>query len=248
MKPVVFAGPSIVGLSKAILDHVDLRPPAATGDVLGAVIGGAKAIGLIDGIFDGGSSVWHKEILAALYRGVRVLGSSSMGALRAAECHRYGMSGIGRIFEDYRDGIRTADSDVAILHAPPELGFYPITLALVDAEVTLLEIRRQNVVDQDVITALATTARAMSFRERSWPEIVARISDKSDEAHHLLNVIAKHEISQKRDDAAELITAITCKRLPRMHRARLVEESFNQTDLFVSLYHRVSCGKNLPKI
>ena len=37
--------------------------------------------------------------------GVPVFGAASMGALRAAELHEFGMRGIGRIFEAFRDGV-----------------------------------------------------------------------------------------------------------------------------------------------
>jgi hypothetical protein len=59
---------------------------------------------LIDGVFHQSMSVWHKEIGYALMRGVVVIGAASMGALRAAEMHRYGMIGVGKIYQIYRDG------------------------------------------------------------------------------------------------------------------------------------------------
>ena len=70
-------------------------------------------IGIIDGGFEYTAPVWHKEILYALSAGTRVLGAASMGALRAAECHSFGMTGVGSIFKEYRDGTRIDDSDVA---------------------------------------------------------------------------------------------------------------------------------------
>jgi hypothetical protein len=46
-------------------------------------------------IFDSTPAVLHKEILWAMDRGVGVSGAASMGALRAAELHWYGMVGVG---------------------------------------------------------------------------------------------------------------------------------------------------------
>ena len=92
--------------------------PARKGDILQAVRGDhCSQIVLIDGRFHQTPSVWHKEIIYALVNGVRVIGASSMGALRAAECWRYGMIGIGKIFERYRDG-ETDDSWVAMTYDP----------------------------------------------------------------------------------------------------------------------------------
>jgi hypothetical protein len=55
-------------------------------------------------VFHQSQSVWHKEIGFALMRGVVVIGAASMGALRAAEMHRYGMIPIGKIAQMYVDG------------------------------------------------------------------------------------------------------------------------------------------------
>jgi hypothetical protein len=39
-----------------------------------------------------------------------------MGALRAAELHTFGMVGVGRVFEGYRDGVYEDDDEVAVVH------------------------------------------------------------------------------------------------------------------------------------
>lgn len=80
MNVCVFLGPTLPAEEATqILDAVYL-PPAAQGDVYLAVKDGAGAIGIVDGYFQGAPSVWHKEILWAMSRGVHVFGSSSMGA------------------------------------------------------------------------------------------------------------------------------------------------------------------------
>jgi hypothetical protein len=76
-----------------------------------------KQIVLIDGVFHQSLAVWHKEIVYALLAGVVCIGAASMGALRAAELHRYGMIGVGKIFEMYRDG-EEDDSLVAMTFDP----------------------------------------------------------------------------------------------------------------------------------
>ena len=86
--------------------------------MLRAARGAPRAIGLIDGVFERVLPVWHKEILWAMTQGIHVFGAASMGALRAAELHAFGMVGVGRIFADYRDGVLEADDEVAVLHGP----------------------------------------------------------------------------------------------------------------------------------
>src|SRR5262245_8073226 len=105
MKPCVFIGPTISrDEARAVVDAVHL-PPAAQGDVYLAARTKPPAIGIVDGFFENVPAVWHKEILWALTQGVEVLGSSSMGALRAAELEEFGMRGVGRIFDWYHGGL-----------------------------------------------------------------------------------------------------------------------------------------------
>jgi hypothetical protein len=169
---VLFAGPSLAGThyvpGPACRTDAEggtglhSRGPAAQGDIGRAVLQGASAIGLIDGRFEDMASVWHKEILFALSRGVTVLGAASMGALRAAECAAFGMIGIGSIFERYRSGELDDDAAVAQVHAPRELGYAPLSEALVNVEATVDELHRLKLIDLDEKHRLA----ALSLRKR----------------------------------------------------------------------------------
>ena len=96
MSAVLFAGPTIGAAEARARLACTVLPPAAVGDLLRAVRGGARAILLVDGVFERAVPVWHKEILWALLQGIHVFGASSMGALRAAELQPFGMVGIGR--------------------------------------------------------------------------------------------------------------------------------------------------------
>ncbi|HEY0580591.1 MAG TPA: TfuA-like protein, partial [Chloroflexota bacterium] len=98
MTVYVFVGPTLpVDEARAVLEATYL-PPVSQGDVYRAARAGARAIGIIDGYFERMPAVWHKEILWAMAEGVHVFGSSSMGALRAAELAPFGMTGVGDIF------------------------------------------------------------------------------------------------------------------------------------------------------
>src|SRR5262245_21751372 len=119
---VVFVGPSLDRAAvEAVLPDAIVLPPVCQGQVFSAVERHRPAaIAIIDGEFSQSLSVWHKEILFELSRGVRAFGASSMGALRAAECDVYGMVGVGQIYEWYRDGDLIDDDEVALLHASAE--------------------------------------------------------------------------------------------------------------------------------
>jgi len=93
--------------------------------VLRALVDRPRVIGIVDGYFERVPAVWHKEILWAMSRGVHVLGAASMGALRAAELHPFGMVGVGAIFEGFRDGeldaLFTARAPSSFLRGQPHI-------------------------------------------------------------------------------------------------------------------------------
>ena len=98
---IVFVGPSFPPERvHELVPTAEVRPPVRRGDL--TQIAGPALVAIIDGVFDAELSVAPREIRNAIARGVRVVGSSSMGALRAAEVHE--MIGVGRIYEKYRDG------------------------------------------------------------------------------------------------------------------------------------------------
>jgi hypothetical protein len=214
MNRILFAGPSIWGLDLECVDQISIRPPAACGDILGAVHRGAKTIGLVDGLFGGERSVWHKEILVALSQGVRVLGASSMGALRAAECDQFGMEGVGQIYSDYRDGRRTADSDVALLHGPAEVDHQPFTLPLVDAEATIDELEARYLVRPSEAKDLIGAARRLHFSQRTWDTILRHASVKPTRSAALIQAIDAFKVELKKADAQALIARMLEARSP----------------------------------
>lgn len=199
MTKVVFAGPSIFGVERARFDGVEFRGPAACGDILSAVSDGATTIGLIDGYYGDQIAVWHKEILFALSRGIRVAGAASMGALRAAECAIFGMIGIGTVYNEYMAGIRTSDADVAIYHAPEEMGFMPTSIALVDFEATIERMKAD--LSAEEYARMMNAGRCLHFSKRTWSSVIKEAG--ADPL--LMQRILGREYSVKREDAVQLL-------------------------------------------
>jgi hypothetical protein len=193
---ILFAGPSLYGVTPD-LDGIELRPPAACGDILVAVEQGANVIGLIDGNFEAMASVWHKEILHALHLGVTVLGASSMGALRAAECAAFGMLPVGVIANAYTDGSLDDDAAVALQHGPAELGYPPLSIPQVDALATIDRLAAAGEVTADVAEMLRARSAALHFKDR----VAATICAGTD----LAALFEARFFSQKQADALELI-------------------------------------------
>lgn len=196
--------------------NVDMRPPAAAGDLLALIGLPPCTIVLIDGVFDDRASVQHKEILELLARGFRVIGGASMGALRAAELHPCGMAGVGAIFAAYAAGRITADDEVAVLHAPAELGFRPLTEALVDIRATLAAAVRARILQPSEARMLRSIARTCFWRERTWGSVLdaARAALGGQMVERLAAWLPANRVHLKSRDAAMCIAAARSMRAP----------------------------------
>jgi hypothetical protein len=210
MTPVVFAGPSIEGIDPGELAGLDVRPPARCGDVLTATWDGARAIGLIDGVFDTVASVWHKEILHSLAAGVTVLGAASMGALRAAECAAFGMIGIGTIFTEYQQGERFEDGDVAVIHGPAEFGYRALSEALVNVEATLAGLSRSGLISATEHRELLNAARRVHFKDRTYDRLIEVAGLAPQRRSAVAVLVERNRIDRKREDARALLAQIRC--------------------------------------
>jgi hypothetical protein len=206
---IVFLGPSLpLGPARAELDAI-YRGPVAQGDVYRAVISADRpeAIGIIDGQFDHVPAVWHKEILWAMAHGVPVYGSASMGALRAAELHAFGMEGVGAIFEWYRDDVLEDDDEVAVVHGPAETAYRPMSESMVNIRCTLRSAERAGIITPVTRSRLETMAKAQFFPERSYQGLIATSHGHVDEAE--LEAFAawwpNGRVDQKRDDALAML-------------------------------------------
>lgn len=206
---VVFVGPTLADAAEIAGETLVIRPPAMQGDIYRAVREGASAIGLIDGNFEHVAPVWHKEILFALSQGVLVLGAASMGALRAAECAAFGMVGIGAIYRQYMAGDTADDSDVALLHAPKELGYAPLTIPLVNVRATLRQLVQRREMTIEHATEVEAVAAGLFYKGRTWPAIVARVGlSQGASRQTLAATLRAGYVDQKRTDALELLEAL----------------------------------------
>lgn len=214
MKIVAFVGPSLFPRVNGLLE-IELRPPAARGDILHAALQRPDVILLIDGYFDRVPSVWHKEILWALSQGIHVLGASSMGALRAAEMHSYGMLGVGRIFELFASGAYTDDDEVALTHASEADDYRPLSEALVNMRATLIAARNQGVIAAPTFEWLVADAKRTFYAERSYQRLLQRAKNAGlplGEISTLRDWLPDSRVDQKREDALTLLRYVADQR------------------------------------
>jgi TfuA protein len=207
-KIIVFLGPSLEQTAAEKILSAHYLPPARRGDLLAAVHDGATIIGLIDGVFHQESAVAHREILTALKKGVRVIGSSSMGALRAAEMDTLGMVGIGEIYRMYKGGELEADDEVALVF-DPSTGM-ALSEPLINIRFTLKRAMREGIFDAPVHDVLLASACSLFYPRRIFPAIVSNAGDAIDEKtrERFLQWVKTGACDQKRADAVTALEYI----------------------------------------
>jgi len=213
-KGILFVGPTIKidAAREFALFPLDVRAPAKRGDLLRATVEKPRAILLVDGVFENEPAVLHKEVLYALSEGVHVFGAASMGALRAAEMSDFGMVGIGEIYESYVSGRRQNDDAVAVLHAPSELGWAPLTVALVDIEATLRSALGVGIIDQAAFETFRKAAQGLFWQLRTYSALcdcVERRGFCASSSIDLRQWFESNAVSQKARDAEDLIRHVS---------------------------------------
>ena len=190
-RTLVFLGPTLPVKDAERIYPADYQPPARMGDIYRLLSERVERIIIIDGVFHGVPSVWHREILEALIEGIEVVGASSMGALRAAEMHETGMRGIGEIFTWYRDGIIDGDDEVALVHGDQESSYRPMSTPLVNLRATFFKLVAAGLVSPSDAQSTIAALKAKGYPDRSLQSLDAS----------LRSLAAAHFVDLKRLDA-----------------------------------------------
>ncbi len=206
---VLFTGPTLSSQLHDIRERcpeIDIRGPAAWGDVAQAVREGATRIGIIDGYFEQTRSVWHKEIIFALSSGVRVAGAASLGALRAAECQLFGMVPIGTIANDYISGALVDDSDVALIHGPAELDYLALSEPRVNVIATLKAMMKENLISETEWKNAKAVADRMFYAELSLRSVFSNMQImNANRIERMIKIAKAKYVDAKQTDALELV-------------------------------------------
>ena len=198
---VVFLGPSLSRDRAMQVLEADYRPPAKRGDVHQAAREGSEIILLIDGVFFQECSVAHKEVIYALESGAKVLGASSMGALRASELDVYGMEGIGKIYQAYKSGHLVSDDEVALVFDP--FTWEPRSEPLVNIRFNLDLAWQMGAISAQCKDRLFHYAQARYFPDRSYERMFSDASNlvAEKELQRFREFLAKEKRDFKMEDA-----------------------------------------------
>jgi hypothetical protein len=161
-----------------------------------------------------------------------------MGALRAAELVPFGMVGIGRIFEAYRDGLYTDDDEVALLHGPADSAYRGISEAMVNIRSTVAHAVSSGVIRPESGERVIRCAKDTFYQERSLGAAIEsawRGAAHAEEASRFRRFIESGGyVNQKRLDALELLAYLRDSKtqpavVPPVHRTSVIRKLHYQT-------------------
>jgi hypothetical protein len=227
--PIAFIGPSIPRDEAARLcPSLDIRPPIRRGDLYREREHGAWGFLIIDGVFMADQAVSPREVVDVLADGALVVGASSMGALRAADCWPAGAIGVGIIYRLYRLGILDSDEEVAVaVHCDgTDLA---ASIPLVNVRYAVARAVRRRILDRETGCAVLEAASSIYYPERTWREVLRRAGVKCPEVHKFCIAL-----DLKRSDAQRAIARMRTLLLDRdrlaLRHCRTGEAPFDRSE------------------
>ena len=211
VKVIIYTGLSLpFDEARELLDsHDDVeviyKKPIKRGDLGHDIKENPDIIGIIDGVFHQNSSVGHKEILNVIDKGVTVVGSSSMGALRASELDTLGMHGIGYVYEQYATGKVASDDDVAVMLDSETLE--SLSEPLINMDYVFTNAVSENIITSDEKNELIQIAKSTFYPKRNYSKTLNESNLDDEKKSKLINFI-RTSPDIKKEDAKELIKYI----------------------------------------
>jgi hypothetical protein len=211
---VVFVGPSLDPEKARTILEADYRPPAKKGDLIKLIMSldeKETVVGLIDGYFLLDYPPTPIEVYQLIVRpNTVVIGSSSIGALRAVELEKFGMIGIGKIFQLFKHGKLDADDEVAVTFSQD---LYRLqSEAMVDIRYNLYLSLKRGFVDKETKDAIAKVAKSIYFPYRTYQNIIEETIKNypqlENNARRFEAYILRNRKSLKERDALKLIEHI----------------------------------------
>jgi len=150
--------------ARAIIPEAAFAPPIQRGDLVADLKNNVRVIAIIDGKFDHYLAISPNEILDALRAGVKVYGASSMGAFRAAELDRFGMIGVGKVYQFIKDQAIFRDDFLAQLFFE---GGEVLTTTYIDFHFASAHYLQENQHHTEVVAGLRTIFQELFYANRT---------------------------------------------------------------------------------
>jgi TfuA protein len=220
-RPIIFIGPSLNHDKARKIFQADYRAPAKKGDLMMLLTSYGNSIeepnstnfvGLVDGLFLQDYPPTPIEVYQLLSnKNFHVVGGASIGALRAIELEKFGMVGIGKIFELFRNGTTDADDEVAVTFHQGA-GECIQSEAMVDIRFNLFVACRKKIITERVKRIIARTAKSTYFPHRNYTDIVeqarSRFPEYSKQLDSFSIYINENRLSLKEHDAIKVVEYI----------------------------------------
>jgi len=205
----VYLGPTLnLQEAKKHLHQAYYHPPVQCGDLTRVFRLKPKRIVIIDGIYERVPAVWHKEIMLCLDNGVEIYGAASMGALRAAELHPFGMIGVGQVFQDFLNKKLNDDDEVAVLHQNQEMNYTPINDAMVNIRATLELAFQHGIIPMATKQHLIDVCKRQFYPHRSLEKAILQFEKQNPtDGQSLSEWLSTHGLVDIKKQDAELVLA-----------------------------------------
>ncbi|HVD08314.1 MAG TPA: TfuA-like protein [Nitrososphaeraceae archaeon] len=209
-KPIVYLGPTLNREEASKILDADYRDPAKKGDFLrlSHASDEKKYVGFIDGVFlhdypPSPIEVYH----LATRKNIELIGASSLGALRAVELEKFGMKGIGKIFQLFKNGILDADDEVAVTFVRDKNILQ--SEALIDIRFNLFLAYKKGIITNQTKKRSVKIAKNLYFPFRNYDDIIRLAQEQfpsiHDELENFRDYILKNRDSLKARDAKKLL-------------------------------------------
>lgn len=171
---IAFVGPSLSRPEAARLcPGLDIRPPIRRDDLYRERELGAWGFLIVDGVFMQEDAVSPREVVDVLEDSALVIGASSMGALRAADCWPAGGRGIGLIYRLYRLGVLESDEEVAVA-VSGDGSDTAVSVPLVNVRYAISRAVGRRLIDRAAGRRIVDAAAGIYYPERTWKEVLRR--------------------------------------------------------------------------
>ena len=215
-KPIVYLGPTLNREEARKILDADYRDPAKKGDFLRLSLTSdeKKYVGFIDGVFlhdypPSPIEVYH----LATRKNIELIGASSLGALRAVELEKFGMKGIGKIFQLFKKGILNADDEVAVTFVRDKNILQ--SEALIDIRFNLFLAYKKGIINKQTKKRFVKIAKNIYFPFRNYDDIIKLTQEQfpsiHDELENFRDYILKNRDSLKARDAIKLLKYLKTK-------------------------------------
>ena len=212
-KPIIFLGPSLSHEKARKIFQADFRGPAKKGDLLrvSGDIDDSTIVCLVDALFLQDYPPSPIEVYQLmLNKNIKLYGAASLGALRAVELEKFGMIGMGKIFELYKKGKLTADDEVAVTFVEGEHQLQ--SEAMIDIRFNLFLAHRMGIINEITKKTIAKVAKNIYFPYRNYTDILDQTEKQypaiSKDLKSFRTYIIKNRQSLKERDTIKLINYV----------------------------------------